>query len=65
MRGDDPQQAAMFSYLSPEERVPQEHPLRTMPADTHAGSRGVKRGRRGPGASQFLRPLSLLRQPGV
>ena len=28
MRGDDPQQAAMFSYLSPEERVPQEHPLR-------------------------------------
>jgi transposase len=30
MRGDDPQQAAMFSYISPEERVPQEHPLRTM-----------------------------------
>jgi transposase len=28
MRGDDPQQAAMFSYISPEERVPQEHPLR-------------------------------------
>jgi transposase len=30
MRGDDPQQAAIFSYLSPEERVPQEHPLRTI-----------------------------------
>ncbi len=30
MRGDDPQQAAMFSYISPEERVPQEHPLRTI-----------------------------------
>ena len=30
MRGDDPQQAAMFSYLSPEERVPKEHPLRTI-----------------------------------
>ena len=30
MRGDDPQQAAMFSYLSPEERVPPEHPLRTI-----------------------------------
>jgi transposase len=30
MRGDDPQQAAMFSYLSPEERVPQDHPLRTI-----------------------------------
>src|SRR4051794_40346586 len=28
MRGDDPQQAAMFSDISPEERVPQEHPLR-------------------------------------
>ncbi len=26
MRGDDPQQAAMFSYISPEERVPQDHP---------------------------------------
>ena len=30
MRGDDPQQAAMFSYLSPEERVPPEHPLRSI-----------------------------------
>src|SRR5918996_4780701 len=30
MRGDDLQQAAMFSYLSPEERVPPEHPLRTI-----------------------------------
>jgi transposase len=30
MRGDDPQQAAIFSYISPEERVPQEHPLRTI-----------------------------------
>lgn len=28
MRGDDLQQAAMFSYLSPEQRVPQDHPLR-------------------------------------
>ncbi len=30
MRGDDPRQTAMFSYISPEERVPQEHPLRTI-----------------------------------
>ena len=30
MRGDDPQHAAMFSYLSPEERVPTEHPLRAI-----------------------------------
>src|ERR1700691_5262062 len=28
MRGPDTQQTAMFSYLSPEERVPADHPLR-------------------------------------
>ncbi|HKQ85381.1 MAG TPA: transposase, partial [Candidatus Acidoferrales bacterium] len=28
MRGDDNQQAGMFSYISPEKRVPAEHPLR-------------------------------------
>lgn len=28
MRGDDIQQDAMFSYLSPEQRVPADHPLR-------------------------------------
>ena len=28
MRGDDLQQEAMFSYLSPEARVPRDHPLR-------------------------------------
>src|SRR5690348_2444575 len=28
MRGPDTQQSAMFSYLSPEERVPAKHPLR-------------------------------------
>jgi transposase len=32
MRGDDPQQAALFSYISPEERVPPEHPLRAIRA---------------------------------
>ena len=30
MRGDDLQQAGMFSYLSPEQRVPQDHPLRSI-----------------------------------
>src|ERR1700683_3035517 len=30
MRGADEQQAAMFSYLSPEERVPMDHPLRAI-----------------------------------
>src|SRR5437588_12778303 len=28
MRGDDQQQDGMFSYISPNRRVPQEHPLR-------------------------------------
>jgi transposase len=30
MRGDDPQQAAMFSDISPEERIPQDHPRRAI-----------------------------------
>ncbi len=30
MRGDDRQQEGMFSYLSPEARVPQDHPLRVI-----------------------------------
>jgi transposase len=30
MRGNDIQQATMFSYLSPEQRVPQDHPLRAI-----------------------------------
>jgi hypothetical protein len=28
MRGDDHQQEGMFSYISPEKRVPADHPLR-------------------------------------
>jgi len=30
MRGDDDQQEGMFSYISPEKRVPVDHPLRTI-----------------------------------
>jgi|SRR5208282_5028587 len=30
MRGDDNQQEGMFSYVSPEKRVPADHPLRPM-----------------------------------
>src|SRR5258705_7636283 len=30
MRGGDFQQSAMFSYLSPEQRVPADHPLRVI-----------------------------------
>jgi hypothetical protein len=29
MRGDDQQQDGMFSYISPNKRVPQDHPLRS------------------------------------
>ena len=32
MRGEDTQQDAMFSYLSPEQRVPHDHPLRRVRA---------------------------------
>src|SRR5271166_1072534 len=32
MRGQDKQQSAMFSYVSPEERVPADHPLRPIRA---------------------------------
>ena len=34
MRGNDLQQAEMWSYVSPEERVPPDHPLRPMRAIT-------------------------------
>src|SRR6059058_4418936 len=30
MRGKDEQQLDVFSYVSPEQRVPQDHPLRTL-----------------------------------
>ena len=30
MRGEDQKQEAMFSYVSPEKRVPEDHPLRTL-----------------------------------
>jgi hypothetical protein len=34
MRGNDLQQAEMWSYVSPEERVPHDHPLRPLRAMT-------------------------------
>ena len=36
MRGDDQQNAHLFSYLSPEERVPADHPLRAVRRMTDA-----------------------------
>jgi hypothetical protein len=32
MRGKDEQQLDVFSYISPEQRVPQDHPLRSLRA---------------------------------
>src|SRR5713101_4106219 len=32
MRGDDHQQAGMWSYIAPEQRVPADHPLRPLRA---------------------------------
>src|SRR6266699_443652 len=34
MRGNDKQQLDVFSYVSPEQRVPQDHPLRVLRAMT-------------------------------
>jgi hypothetical protein len=34
MRGKDGQQLDAFSYISPEQRVPQDHPLRSQRAMT-------------------------------
>ena len=34
MRGRDEQQLDVFSYISPEQRVPQDHPLRSLRAMT-------------------------------
>ncbi len=43
MRGTDSQQAAMFSYLSPEQRVPRDHPLRPIRAMTETVLQGLSR----------------------
>jgi len=36
MRGEDVQQSALFSYLSPEQRVPKDHPLRKLRSPVEA-----------------------------
>jgi transposase len=41
MRGDDRQQAAMFSYISPEQRVPTDHPRRPIRAMVDEILRGL------------------------
>ncbi|MGH9486406.1 MAG: IS5 family transposase [Terriglobales bacterium] len=43
MRGNDEQQAAMFSYVSPEQRVPTDHPLRPVRAMADQALRELNR----------------------
>src|SRR5712672_2692362 len=43
MRGHDYQQSAMYSYLSPEERVPVDHPLRAIRKMTDRALQGLSR----------------------
>jgi transposase len=43
MRGHEENQGFMFSYLSPEERVPQEHPLRAIKRSADAALRSLSR----------------------
>jgi transposase len=43
MRGKDTQQSAMFSYVSPEERVPADHPLRPIRTMVEVVLKGLSR----------------------
>src|SRR5882724_3351007 len=43
MRGIDTQQSAMFSYLSPEQRVPADHPLRPIREMVDTALKGLSR----------------------
>jgi transposase len=43
MRGKDTQQSAMFSYVSPERRVPADHPLRAIRAMVDLALKGLSR----------------------
>jgi hypothetical protein len=42
MRGKDDQQLDVFSYVSPEQRVPQDHPLRPLGAMTDEALQQLK-----------------------
>src|SRR4030081_3557653 len=42
MRGKDEQQLDVFSYISPEQRVPQDHPLRSLTAMTDEALRELQ-----------------------
>jgi len=68
MRGDDHNQSAVFSYLSPEDRIPADHPLRSLRPVTDAALKQLSRrfaklysplGRRSIPPEQLLRALLL------
>jgi transposase len=57
MRGDDQQTGYMFSYLSPEERVPADHPLRTVRRLTDTALEEL--------SSRFARMYSDIGRPSI
>ncbi len=57
MRGEDVQQHAMYSYLSPEERVPANHPLRAIRQITDRVLKGRSR--------HFARMYARLGRPSI
>jgi transposase len=57
MRGSDTQQSAMFSYLSPEQRVPADHPLRRIRVMVEEALKGLSR--------EFSRMYSEYGRPSV
>ena len=69
MRGDDEQQAPVFSYVMPEQRIPQDHPLRGIRAwwmralreqDLHFAALYARRGRPSIAPERLLRALLLM-----
>src|SRR5690349_20366577 len=57
MRGDDWNQSLMFSYLSPEERVPADHPLRIVRQMTDQALKEL--------SPEFARLYSPLGRPSI
>ncbi len=57
MRGEDRQQAHMFSYVSPERRVPRDHPLRTIWVLSDAALQGL--------SGRFAKLYSRVGRPSI
>src|SRR6266852_3651644 len=57
MRGHDEQQESMFSYISPEKRVPSDHPLRRLRVMVDAALEGM--------SPQFARLYSRYGRPSI